>query len=566
MKEEGQKLARNAGPFAFSAKKEWRSKVRSDASKIVATGRDYKLIYFITNQFIADKKRATVEEALSKEYVVPVRILDRNWIVERIFKNNRINLAVETLALTQFQSQAQKIVGPRDLQRESELRDLDAQIEDHSRYRGLRYQQAEDALRSAILARGLERPRTEVDGRFVRAERIAATVGNRRQLLRIAYAKAWTSFWWFDDVAELDRLYDEVEKFTVSTDDASDMELLFNLWQLLVAAARTGTPVRKLSERRDTVKVQLDRMAKDQERPNNALQARTFSLLISLTEAIGQKDLKAVDATLENFTKVFKAAKNLGLFPVEQLANVVREFGRVASDSPAYDKLFELVVDLLARRKSEGAAGSTLLQRGYQKLEAGKCYDAIRLLGRAQEKLSKEEYLPDLVSALVGCGLAYEQAGLMWAARTNLLAAAADAFTEFWKHGMLGLQALWSLRRLVWLELQLGRVSWALNFTVAADSVESHLKIAKPTLEALNDEREMQDRVFGALLLRTSLSGLKELEYLPDVLGNLGYTYSRCALLYALGHEDQLREEGSIPANQSYESVLSFSRTGLTSL
>ena len=38
--------------FAFSAKKQWKGKVKSDIENIVNTDRNYKLIYFITNQFI----------------------------------------------------------------------------------------------------------------------------------------------------------------------------------------------------------------------------------------------------------------------------------------------------------------------------------------------------------------------------------------------------------------------------------------------------------------------------------------------------------------------------------
>jgi hypothetical protein len=37
--------------FAFSAKKDWKAKVRSDVSSIAGTNRGYKKIYFITNQF-----------------------------------------------------------------------------------------------------------------------------------------------------------------------------------------------------------------------------------------------------------------------------------------------------------------------------------------------------------------------------------------------------------------------------------------------------------------------------------------------------------------------------------
>lgn len=52
--------------FAFSAKKRWKSKVKADVDNILSTGRDYKHIYFFTNQFVSDKQRADQEDTLSK--------------------------------------------------------------------------------------------------------------------------------------------------------------------------------------------------------------------------------------------------------------------------------------------------------------------------------------------------------------------------------------------------------------------------------------------------------------------------------------------------------------------
>ena len=71
--------------FAISAKKDWVNKVKKDAKGIVDTGRDYKRIFFISNQFTKDKKRAEIEDSLSKDISVPVTILDRTWILDRFF-------------------------------------------------------------------------------------------------------------------------------------------------------------------------------------------------------------------------------------------------------------------------------------------------------------------------------------------------------------------------------------------------------------------------------------------------------------------------------------------------
>ena len=69
--------------FAFSAKKAWTSKVKSDLANIAGTNRGYTVVYFITNQAVRDKSRAQYEDELGKKYKCTVRILDRTWIVEK---------------------------------------------------------------------------------------------------------------------------------------------------------------------------------------------------------------------------------------------------------------------------------------------------------------------------------------------------------------------------------------------------------------------------------------------------------------------------------------------------
>lgn len=71
--------------FAFSAKQEWSSKVRSDVKGIADTRRGYDLIYFITSRFARDKTKAALEDELTRAHGMKVRILDRNWILKCVF-------------------------------------------------------------------------------------------------------------------------------------------------------------------------------------------------------------------------------------------------------------------------------------------------------------------------------------------------------------------------------------------------------------------------------------------------------------------------------------------------
>src|SRR6266571_699537 len=95
----GREAANERWAFAFSAMKEWRPKLQSDIAKITATGRAYAKAFFITNQFVADRVRAKVEDELSKKHELDVRVLDRTWILDRVFSQHRDAIAIEELKL-----------------------------------------------------------------------------------------------------------------------------------------------------------------------------------------------------------------------------------------------------------------------------------------------------------------------------------------------------------------------------------------------------------------------------------------------------------------------------------
>jgi hypothetical protein len=96
----GSEAASERWGFAFSAKKKWRDKVTSDLRKMVGTGRGYTRAFFLSNQYIPDKDRAEVEDKLRKELGLDIRILDRTWILNKVFENGRESLAVEELKLS----------------------------------------------------------------------------------------------------------------------------------------------------------------------------------------------------------------------------------------------------------------------------------------------------------------------------------------------------------------------------------------------------------------------------------------------------------------------------------
>ena len=553
---EPKESAQQRWAFAISAKKAWRAKLRADIASASGTGRGYVRVYFITSQYVKDKDRGDTQDELSKQYGFDVHILDRGWILEKIFTNKREQLVFDMLDLER--PLALKVMkGPQDARREAELEELEKEIDDGARYRDIEYQLVEDCLQAALLARCLERPRVEVDGRFERAIRIAERYGTRQQQMRVAYHKAWTLYWWYEDCQSFIKAYHTVESLAQGSLQADDTELLKNLWQLLTTAVWTGSldsAGARLAERTATLKQELQRLERDHTRPTNALRARAQHLLVDLVEA--RSDENRLKEVLSEFDSIFAQSKGLINFPARDLIDLLMELGEVFPLPGVFDDIFEPALAVAQERDSRATAGRMLLRRGIQKLEHGRRYEAVRLLGRAQQYLALRECRGELVTALALCASAYEAAGLLWAARASILLATSQSLQEFWEEGTFTRQAYACLRRLAWVELQLCRVPCVLAWVEAAALFARTIKLAGEQQEAVRDELMNFDFALGVLLLKTDFFDLKNTSALPQVLGRLNLEFSWIALLYALGYEDRIRAENVLPVDECSEDVL----------
>jgi hypothetical protein len=343
--------------FAFSAKKDWRAKVRADVKSIVGTTRGYPRIYFVTNQYVPAKDSAKVQDELTKKFSVPVTILDRTWLLDCVLEKNSLDIAAQTLGVGSQRETAE--LGPRDLERQTKLEKLEKSLSDGSQYHGAVPTLADDALRTAELARGLEKPRFEIDGRYERAVRIARDHKLQVHELLALYGWAWTSYFWFDDAAKLNALYPDVENLALPSDKADDLERLNNLLPLLTNAVAHGVlraEAAAVDKRRTSLMEALDRVRKDESRPNNALHAHSLLLTVRLTQIAETGDADAFDNLWREFTEVIKKADGLGTFPFEPLSDLLTEAGEFVPESQAFDALYEALTDALASRKSEGEA------------------------------------------------------------------------------------------------------------------------------------------------------------------------------------------------------------------
>jgi hypothetical protein len=534
----GREAARERWAFAFSATKKWRPKFQSDVSKITKTNRGYCKAFFVTNQFVADRVRAEVEDELSKKHNLDVRLFDRTWILDRVFTGHYEAIAIHELKL-QTSVRVEQRKGPLDLEKEGELKEVESRIKEASEQGRADALLVNDCLEAVELARGLELPRTEIEGRLLRAKRVANEVGTTHQQLLSAYQWAWTSFWWFEDYKVYATHYTEVEKYATGSKNVYELELLFNLWcglQMALKTAKLTPQDAKFDERTRVLIAQLDSLKHEQERVSTALQAETLRLLMDLISCPPEKS----DSLLKQFEDIIGRCEGLIGFPLEPLIQILIECGDYLGERQTYNQLHDKIVETVAKRSGQVAAARLLMRRGAQELDADRPYRAIQSLGQALTRLYKHESRRELVKALYLCGNAYEQVGLKWAARGAMLTAASVAVNDFWRYEEITPQQSACFGRLKWFELRLGRLPHAIVWHETARSVQVALQNQGYDLKRYLEDLIWFDGCLAILLLKADLWQLKQMSRLPQTLDDIELPMSAASLKFALGHDSEL--------------------------
>ncbi|WP_417748713.1 hypothetical protein [Rosistilla oblonga] len=523
--------------FAFSAKKKWGGKLRSDVAKLAATGRGYKKAFFVTNQFVRDKRRGELEDELSEAHKLDVRILDRTWILDVVFDHGRQEVAIKELGVSPTIRKKVRL-GPLDLRRESELVVIEQRISESASSQDVGFVTVDDCIDAAILSRELERPQAETQGRFDRADKLAMSHGTDHQRVRSAYGRAWTAFFWFEDIPKFVELYSVVEERTEGTRNIYDLELHTNLWMLLHGHAQDLCDFERHSQ---VLKERLGDIADNEETPTAALEAQAFIKKMELTRAVAAQE--SCDTQLQELSDIIKESESLAGFPLLPLADTLIALGDVLGAIPEYDSLHSQLVEVVTRRKGEVEGAKLLLRRAEQQLGSERPTDAINSIGKALHRLAKDESREQFGRALCVCACAYERIGLLWAARGTLLLAASLSMSDFWKYDdVTPFQAI-CLRRLKWIELQLGRIPHVLSWHEADATIHSVLVAQGYDEDCLSNGHMEFEAILGILLLKVDFWELKDVVRLPDQLSSMGLNLASVALLYALGHDSEFKNE-----------------------
>lgn len=528
--------------FAVSAKKDWKPKVKSDVSKIVGTNleldRQYKKIFFMSNQFISDKKRSETEDNLRKEYGIDIRILDRNWILEKVFTNKNQEIAVKCFGLSDsFLDEEQ--IGSMDYKRKMELNEIEEKLSNPINYKGTVLLQM--ANRAIVLGRELELPLEKLIGKLDRAYDLAIKYGTKVEVADCIYDYAWTIFWWYDDINLYYQKFIEYEKVVVKEWNVHQLQNLTTLWLNLYSATIETPDKYNLYEHTETLKKEHQKYISDLNKPNTALEARVSYQNVRLL--LGDD----INQVIEEFIDIVnKCDSNLDidLVAINKIVMGIPTFKKAKQ----YDELFELLIDKMSKRTQELSAAQLLMHRGFE-LHESMPYEAISYLSRALIKLFKEESKYELISSLVCMASCYENVGLLWAARNFYMYIYCLCLNQYMKYGEIHPGFIISANRLKYLELRFGRIIYATEFHYL-ENILKHLYYRMPNSD---DKEELFDYILGIQVFRTEYDTLKRLRSFPHYLLEKGLYLSNIAMLYELGHFDINMLEQLNGSKEAYE-------------
>ncbi len=179
----------------------------------------------------------------------------------------------------------------------------------------------------------------------------------------------------------------------------------------------------------------------------------------------------------------------------------------------------------------------------------------IRLLSKAVLELTKKEHSHDLEDALSHLTIAYRSAGLHWAARATCIFALATVLINAEEGERLPLRFGTLLK--IWISLSLDLRHYP-DFVVAVPLIKGVVaSLNYSDADKAKFARQIEDFevIAASQVLNLSDRDLARLADWPDILDQNQIFLARTALLYALGYEEILRADGSIPEKETPENV-----------
>lgn len=532
--------------FAFSAKKRWKEKLKSDVKKIISTQRRYDRIHFFTNQNDSKKKRLEIEDKLSEEFAIPITVYERNWLVDKTTTNDHTDLAYEVLGIGEYNPEYE-IMGPLDTGRKIELDKLEGMIKKIEDSGLTLFTLVAASLRAAELSRELERPRFETEVRYLQAIRIADKHGTPFQQFLARYQQARTLLWYFDDLEEVHNVYKNLEEKALEDITSDAMELLRNILDGLATYQCNFINIDfQISSRSKTIQSYLLKLSSDKSRPNQSLHARTLLAINEMKDIFLSGQRSNFDKIFEKLTDILQESKGLGEFRVGLIFEITKEFANILLKGRAYDRFVEKVAETKSQRASEGEQGKVFLTRGCQCINSELPLEAIDWLGKAAIAFNKVEYSDYFIDSKFFLALAYAKANLNWAARATILSCLCTIKSISDKTGKFHHKIFSSIELFCQICLNLKHLPDALCIFHLLRLFETYLKVPESEIQDYSMRFRNLEETLTSTLISLDEQQLTNLAELPSILNSLGLHDARFALMIRLGQYEQLAKDDGI--------------------
>jgi hypothetical protein len=523
--------------FAVSTRKDWKVKCKQDVNKVKDSLTGYKKVFCVTNQYAKSNQRSAIEEELSNNTGLDVRVMDINWILDQVFKNNLQYIAIEELSIkTSYKSEIN--LGDNDYQKKRKYDELKKLINEKINPKEITLSEVSIFLDCAILSAELENPENETHSQFLRAIKVANKFGTNQQILESYYQYSWKSHFWLEDFESFEENLNEVYKTVRASTNASKWEYLVNL--LTVNKTHLKTTGIKSSIDIELIESemlkQLRLIADDESRPSNALYAQTHILIYQLQNI--DTDIESFNI-FEKLLDTIKESTTLIGYPFEKMFNLLTEMDAFFNGNSAYENLLDFITEQFSKRDGEIRSAELQLKRGVKRLCSGKSYESIKIIGKSISPLYKKESSDQFILALKVCSYAYETVGLIWSARACMVLAASMLTDKYWEREELNSYQYRAYINLSWLELKLGRIGYALKWLELSMIVRSGMG-ENPVDEDVH--RDM-DAFISQIILNTNYNTLKEMSSFPECLDHFGFIASSGNLIFALGHVETFEKK-----------------------
>lgn len=525
--------------MAISCKEEWEPKVKSDVDKIVKLNRGFTWILFFSNRLIKSKDRKDCEDALKVKYGIPVTIFDQNWFVDKVFKDQCVNIAVKELGLSDSYIETIE-VGPNDLRRQKRLNEVEEIVLNRVLGDGYDTEYIDLLLESAILSRELELAPSVIRGRFVRAKESCERYGTAPQLYEITYQQGWTEFYWLENPLGTMGYLLKLKPLLDKEVNVTRIEKYITLFNVMENAQVSG-----LFDDEESLKIEKDyqnellrKLEIDSSHQSSYLYLK-FSLLEQQL-IYGSQEEDSINWVLAQMTFVLQEATSHIDIPFESLCKIVEIAGAFIENNEAYEDLIDMLSETLSKREQDITAAEVQMKRGLQNLEKGNAVQAIRHLGQCVDLFSKESTKADYVRACGFLGMAFMHQDLIYAAKVMFVKSAAMLMHDVELNGNPDHLTITILSQLCEVSLRSGRI---LDFLLPLE-LRDIIARFNPDFE---DDCFWQHRGEDEALLSVRLlaGGVSEPKYgrLPAIFNRMGLQGPKDVLLFRLGYKELISKE-----------------------